>query len=320
MLSFHEPVNTDFEAVNRLIIDELKSDVILVEDIGQHLIDAGGKRLRPLLVLLMAKANNYVGTDHHRLAAAIEFIHTATLLHDDVVDVSSMRRGKKTANAKWGNAPSVLVGDFLYSRAFQVMVSMANIEVMRVISDTTNTIAEGEVQQLVNANNANITEDNYLSVIYKKTSALFEAGCELAAIISNAKDEQRTYAKRYGYHLGLAFQLIDDALDYTGDAQALGKNIGDDLAEGKPTLPLIFAMKKGSVEQRHLIAHAIECGQINQLDDIIHIINSTGALDYTMDLAKQHSQHAIESLHWLDDSDYKSALISLAEFAVFRNH
>ena len=322
MLSFHKAVETDFSAVNQLIIDQLHSNVDLVENIGHYLVEAGGKRLRPLLVLLTANALGYTerGKQHLDLAAIIEFIHTATLLHDDVVDISNMRRGRLTANAKWGNAPSVLVGDFLYSRAFQMMVAIRDMEIMQILSDTTNTISEGEVQQLVNAKDPSVSEENYLNVIYKKTGALFEAACETAAVLSEASKPQKEALKRYGYHLGLAFQLVDDALDYEGDAEALGKNVGDDLAEGKPTLPLIYAMREGNKEEAELIAQAIHEGGLDQLDTIVDIVKRSGALEYTADSARQQADLAIEQLQQLPDSPYKQAMVELAEFSIGRNH
>lgn len=327
MLPFHKAVEGDFSAVNRLIIDQLHSNVDLVENIGHYLVEAGGKRLRPLLVLLTANALGYPeklgtaqGNLHLDLAAIIEFIHTATLLHDDVVDISSMRRGRLTANAKWGNAPSVLVGDFLYSRAFQMMVRVGNMEIMQILSDTTNTISEGEVQQLVNAKDPSVSEANYLEVIYKKTGALFEAACDVAAVLSGANDEQRQALKRYGYHLGLAFQLVDDALDYEGDAEALGKNVGDDLAEGKPTLPLIYAMREGTQEQADLIAAAIREGGVEHLETIVGIVNTTGALKYTADSARKQADLAIAQLQGMPDNRFTQAMIQLADFSVGRNH
>lgn len=328
MLPFHKAVEGDFSAVNQLIIDQLHSNVDLVENIGHYLVEAGGKRLRPLLVLLTANALAYPeksspegkGSQHLDLAAIIEFIHTATLLHDDVVDISSMRRGRLTANAKWGNAPSVLVGDFLYSRAFQMMVRVGNMEIMQILSDTTNTISEGEVQQLVNAKDPSVSEENYLEVIYKKTGALFEASCDIAAVLADATAEQRQALKRYGYHLGLAFQLVDDALDYEGDADALGKNVGDDLAEGKPTLPLIYAMRKGSPAQAELIASAIREGGVEQLEAIVEIVNTTGALQYTTDSARKQADLAIAQLQHLPDNPFTQAMAQLADFSVGRNH
>ena len=318
--SFHQPVARDFEAVNQLIISHIDSDVGLVEDIGSYLIVAGGKRLRPLLVLLVAKALQYSGNKHHNLAAIIEFIHSATLLHDDVVDMSDLRRGRLTANAKWGNAPSVLVGDFLYSRAFQMMVAIGDMHIMKTLSDTTNMISEGEVQQLINVNQPDITEDVYLAVIRKKTAILFEAACETAAILSDACDDQKQQLIAYGYHLGLAFQLIDDALDYTGNAEDLGKNIGNDLAEGKPTLPLIYAMTQSSDDESRLIADSIRNGDISRLAQIVDIIHQSGALDYTLNLAKGHAASAVSALRSLPDSTYKQAMIELAEFSVDRSN
>ncbi|MGH1487238.1 MAG: polyprenyl synthetase family protein [Cellvibrionaceae bacterium] len=333
MLSFHEAVADDFTAVNQLIINQVHSDVGLVEDIGHYLIEAGGKRLRPLLVLLVARALDYNGNQQHTLAAIIEFIHSATLLHDDVVDTSDMRRGRATANAKWGNAPSVLVGDFLYSRAFQMMVAIGNMEVMKILSDTTNIIAEGEVQQLINAGDPKLSEEGYFDVIHKKTAVLFEAACETAAVLSssssvhtesNDSDSLQAQLKAYGYHLGMAFQLIDDALDYTGSSEDLGKNVGDDLAEGKPTLPLIFAMQKGSTEESTLIANTIKhsSGKVDPsvLQQIVTIIQQTGAIDYTREKAVFHVEQAKSALKVLAESKYKQSLLDLADFSISRNH
>jgi len=322
MLSFHKVVKSDFSAVNQRIIEQLHSDVDLVENIGHYLIEAGGKRLRPLLVLLISRLLNYHQQDKNNLdlAAIIEFIHTATLLHDDVVDVSALRRGRPTANAEWGNAPSVLVGDFLYSRAFQMMVAIGNMEIMAILSNTTNVISEGEVQQLVNAKNPDLDEASYFDVIHKKTAALFEGACETAAVLADASCEHRNQLRRYGYHLGLAFQLIDDALDYEGSADALGKNVGDDLAEGKSTLPLIEAMKRGNPEQAALIANAIREGGVEQLDPIIAIVHSCGALQYTNQCAREQADLAIACLQSLPDNPYRQAMIDLAHFSVGRDH
>lgn len=317
--TFHQVVASDFDAVNQLIINQIDSDVGLVEDIGQYLIEAGGKRLRPLLVLLVANAFNYSGNHHHTLAAIIEFIHSATLLHDDVVDMSDMRRGRLTANAKWGNAPSVLVGDFLYSRAFQMMVAIGDMDIMKTLADTTNTISEGEVQQLINAKQPDISEAAYLDVIHKKTAILFEAACKTASLLSETTDAQAQQITAYGYHLGIAFQLIDDALDYTGNAEELGKNIGDDLAEGKPTLPLIYAMKHSNENDCQIIADSIREGDATQLNRIVDIINASGALDYTLNLAKDHANKAIATLDILAESPHKQAMINLAEFSVARS-
>jgi len=318
MLPFHQVVKDDFAEINQLIIDQLHSNVGLVENIGQYLVEAGGKRLRPLLVLLVGNALAPNNKQRLELAAIIEFIHTATLLHDDVVDISEMRRGRLTANAKWGNAPSVLVGDFLYSRAFQMMVAIGNMDIMAILSDTTNVISEGEVQQLVNAKDPTVKEDNYLSVIHKKTAALFEAACETAAVLSGASNEQRQALKQYGYHVGMAFQLVDDALDYEGDAETLGKNVGDDLAEGKPTLPLIYAMQNSRPEQSQLIAKAIENGGVDQLDAIVAIVKETGALDYTAAQARQQVSSALLALDCLENSEYRQAMADLAQFAIER--
>jgi len=319
MLPFHHAVKDDFAAVNQLIIDKLHSDVDLVENIGHYLVEAGGKRLRPLLVLLTANALGYSGKQHQELATIIEFIHTATLLHDDVVDVSSLRRGRPTANAQWGNAPSVLVGDFLYSRAFQMMVSIGSMDVMAIMSTTTNVIAEGEVQQLVNAKNPEISEANYFQVIDKKTAILFAAACEVAAVACGANPAQREALRRYGQHVGVAFQLVDDALDYTGDAATLGKNVGDDLAEGKPTLPLIHAMRTGTPEQAELIATAIRNGDASQLPAILAIVQATGGMTYTLDCAKQQVADAIVQLACLPDNRYTAAMKELAEFSLARS-
>jgi len=323
MLPFHQAVADDFTNVNQLIIDQLHSNVGLVENIGHYLVEAGGKRLRPLLALLTANALSYPQADktqHLDLAAIIEFIHTATLLHDDVVDTSDMRRGRLTANAKWGNAPSVLVGDFLYSRAFQMMVAIGDMQIMHILAETTNIISEGEVQQLVNAKNPDVSEDVYFEVIRKKTGVLFEAACETAAVLAGAGDEQRKALRAYGHHLGLAFQLVDDALDYEGDAEALGKNVGDDLAEGKPTLPLIFAMREAPADKQTLIAQAIRDGDLDKLNEVVSIVKECGALTYTADCAQRHVEQAIEQLTVLEDSKYRQAMIELAEFAIGRNH
>ncbi|MGD8177200.1 polyprenyl synthetase family protein [Marinimicrobium sp. ARAG 43.8] len=320
MLPFHQVVADDFEAVNRRILEQLYSDVELVENIGHYLIDAGGKRLRPLMVLLTCRALNYKGRDHLDLAAIIEFIHTATLLHDDVVDTSERRRGRLTANAQWGNAPAVLVGDFLYSRAFQMMVAIGRMDIMSVLSETTNRIAEGEVQQLANAKDPAVTEADYYSVIEKKTAILFASACEVAALLSDASDAQREALRDYGHHVGTAFQLVDDALDYRGDAEALGKNVGDDLAEGKPTLPLIHAMQHGTSAQSELIATAIRAGDANRLEEILSIVETTGALDYTLQAARAQVSKARERLSLLPENAYTRAMADVADFALARTH
>ena len=318
MLPFHRVAADDFAAVNQLIIDQLHSDVPLVENIGHYLVEAGGKRLRPLLVLLCARAADYRGRNHIDLAAIIEFIHTATLLHDDVVDTSDMRRGRITANAQWGNAPAVLVGDFLYSRAFQMMVALQNMDIMAILSETTNTIAEGEVQQLVNAGDPEVSEDNYFTVIHKKTGALFEAACETAAVLAGCSADERNSLKLYGRYLGQAFQLVDDALDYRGNPEELGKNVGDDLAEGKPTLPLIYTMANGTQAQAALVREAIEQRSADKLAEIVEAIEACGALDYTMERARAAVNDAKGQLAFLADSEQKTALQQLANFAVER--
>lgn len=318
MLPFHQVAADDFAAVNQRIIDQLHSDVPLVENIGHYLVEAGGKRLRPLLVLLCSRAAGYRDGDHISLATIIEFIHTATLLHDDVVDTSDMRRGRLTANAQWGNAPAVLVGDFLYSRAFQMMVALKNMDIMSILSDTTNTIAEGEVQQLVNAGDPAVTEANYLTVIHKKTGALFEAACETAAVLADCSADERESLKLYGRHLGSAFQLVDDALDYRGNSEELGKNVGDDLAEGKPTLPLIYAMANGTAEQAALVKEAIEQKSSEKLTEIVTAIDACGALDYTFARARKEVELANEKLEFLPEGEYKTALKQLASFAIER--
>ncbi len=320
MLPFLEAIQPELERVNTTIIQRLQSDEPLVEDIGHHLISAGGKRLRPILVLLSANALHYEGDHHIELAAIIEFIHTATLLHDDVVDVSELRRGLPTANAKWGNAPSVLVGDFLYSRAFQMMVKVGSMDVMNILSNTTNTIAEGEVQQLANATNPDLGEEDYLKVIYKKTAALFEAACECGATVAGASAAQRSTLKQFGFHLGLAFQLMDDLLDYNGNSAVLGKNVGDDLAEGKTTLPIIYALQHCSEKDRALIRSAISEADASQLGSIIELVQQSGGLDYTRDAAKAHADTAIKLLDTLPETSWRKCLSDLTQFAVERSH
>ncbi|HCW90804.1 MAG TPA: octaprenyl diphosphate synthase, partial [Marinobacter sp.] len=289
----HDTVADDFRRVNELIIQRLASDVPLVEKIAQYIIESGGKRLRPLLVLLSSQAVGYRGDDHLKLAAVIEFLHTATLLHDDVVDTSDMRRGRRTANARWGNAPSVLVGDFLYARAFEMMVELQSLPVMNVLSHATAVIAEGEVMQLVNVRNPDLSEEQYMTVIHNKTAMLFEAASHTGALLAGADPEQEQALKDYGKHLGLAFQLVDDVLDYRGDADTMGKNVGDDLAEGKTTLPLIHAMAHGSEQESNLVRQAIRKGGLDDLSRVLDIVQSTGALDYTMDKAREQAGTAL---------------------------
>ena len=320
MLSFRDIVKDDFDAVNCLIIDQLHSEVGLVEQIGHYLIEAGGKRLRPLLVLLAARASGYEGQRHIDLAVIIEFIHTATLLHDDVVDTSELRRGRFTANAQWGNAPSVLVGDFLYSRAFQMMVALDNIEIMRVLADTTNIISEGEVQQLVNIGDPELSESDYLAVIGHKTAQLFKGAGQTVALLSNADATTAVALADFGWHLGIAFQLVDDALDYDSNNADLGKNAGDDLAEGKMTLPLIQAMKCGSSTQRKKLRTVIQERDVSQLPLVMDIINDTASLQYTLTVAREHIALAKRSIASLPPSQYQSAMLELADFAVDRTY
>lgn len=320
MLPFLEAIQPELERVNETIIKRLHSDEPLVEDIGHHLIQAGGKRLRPILVLLSAKALHYHEDHHIELAAIIEFIHTATLLHDDVVDVSALRRGLPTANEKWGNAPSVLVGDFLYSRAFQMMVAIGSMDIMHILSNTTNIIAEGEVQQLANARKPDLTEDQYFNVIYKKTAALFEAACICGASISLASSDQTKDLKAYGYHLGLAFQLMDDLLDYDGDSAVLGKNVGDDLAEGKATLPIIRTLSKANEQEAATISHAIANADATALETIIELVHKYDGLSYTKALAKKHAHKAIHHSKQLPDNEWSQYLAQIAEFAIERAH
>jgi len=312
-------VAADMQAVDATIRAQLHSDVPLVSQIADYIVSAGGKRIRPALVLLMANAWGYSGSDHHKLAAVVEFIHTATLLHDDVVDESSMRRGRQTANALFGNAASVLVGDFVYSRAFQMMVSVGNMRVMQILADATNVIAEGEVLQLMNMHDPDVTEERYLQVIRSKTAKLFEAATELGCLITGASESDVTAAAEYGRSLGTAFQLIDDVLDYSGDAANTGKNVGDDLREGKPTLPLIYLLQHGTAQERELVRNCIEHGDEEHFDDILDAITNSGALEYTRVKAEQASQRAILSLQGLHASEHKEALIQLANFAVHRD-
>ena len=313
-------VGADLAAVDRRIRERLHSEVALVDQVSTYIIASGGKRLRPLLVLLAARAAGYRGEHHIDAAALIEFIHTATLLHDDVVDGSSMRRGQDTANEVWGNETSVLVGDFLYSRAFQMMAQMGSLPIMHIMADATNTIAEGEVLQLLNAHDPETTEQRYLDVIYRKTARLFEVGAEVAAILAGADASLRRAMAQYGRHVGTAFQLIDDVLDYRGSSEERGKNLGDDLAEGKPTLPLIHALKKGDTEQRKLIRLAIEQGGLAELTRITEAIEATGGLEYTERLARSESSAAVAALNGIPHSDYARALRALAAFAVERSH
>ncbi|MEX2130822.1 MAG: polyprenyl synthetase family protein [Pseudohongiellaceae bacterium] len=313
-------VATDFEAVNRYIVSQLHSDVPLVENIGHYIVAAGGKRMRPVLVLLSARACGIQTNQHVQLATVIEFIHTATLLHDDVVDMSTMRRGRPTANSQWNNPSSVLVGDFIYSRAFQILVGLQNMPIMRIIADTTNKIAEGEVLQLLNKHNVDISETDYLNVIRDKTAILFQAASQCGAILAQADDVTEAAFKAFGMHIGKAFQLIDDVLDYAGDASELGKNVGDDLAEGKPTLPLIYAMHNASDTDARLIRNSLKTNGIDSLEKIIAIVNKSGAIDYTRQLAKTEIDAARICLDPLEDSPFKNALLSMAEMSINRKN
>ena len=309
-------VQADLRAVDAVIRSRLKSAVPLVDQIAEHIISGGGKRLRPILVVLAARACRIENDSHVEAAAFIEFIHTATLLHDDVVDGSSLRRGRDTANRVFGNQASVLVGDFVYSRAFQMMAALGRQPVMEVMAQATNVIAEGEVLQLMNARDPDTTEERYLEVIYRKTAMLFEAGAEVAAILAGVAPELRRSLAAYGRHLGTAYQLVDDVLDYRSNPKERGKDLGDDLAEGKPTLPLIYALKNGSEVQRAAIREAIKRGGLAQLEPVIAAIDATGGLEYAVELARQQSDEAILALASLADSSYKTGLVALARFAV----
>jgi octaprenyl-diphosphate synthase len=308
----------DLEGLDRCIVASLSSGVVLVNQVARHIVSGGGKRLRPLLVLLAARACGYQGDRHVGVAAVVEFIHTATLLHDDVVDGSDLRRGRDTANAVFGNEASVLVGDFLYSRAFQMMVGMGQLRVMEIMADATNVIAEGEVLQLMNCHDPDTDESRYFNVIRCKTAKLFEAGARVAAVLAGSDEAIETALAEYGMRLGVAFQLIDDALDYSGAVEEMGKNMGDDLAEGKPTLPLIQAMREGTTEQRDTIRRAIEHGGLEELAAIRDAIESTGALHYTARLAREQAEAAVEALEALPESVFRDALASLARIAVDR--
>lgn len=313
-------VEPQFDAVTHYILNNLGSNVPLVERIAHYIVESGGKRLRPLLVLLAANACGYKGEKHVPLAAVIEFIHTATLLHDDVVDHSELRRGKATANANWGNAPSVLVGDFLYSRAFQIMVEIGRMDVMEVISNATTVIAEGEVLQLLNQRNPDLGEDAYLQVVLGKTAMLFEAATEVGAILADASADDREAMRLYGRHLGIAFQIVDDLLDYLSDAETLGKNVGDDLAEGKTTMPLIHSMRVGSDEDKELIRHAIRQGGLEDLTPVIETVQRNGSVDYTREKAVEQVELAKSAIAGLADTSFKETLMQIADIAIERTH
>ena len=318
--SFFRPVKADFNQLNAMVIKNLDSRVPLVKEIADYLVDSGGKRLRPLLTLLTAKLFGYQGDEHIKLATVIEFLHTAMLLHDDVVDESDLRRGKKTANVKWGNAPSVLVGDFLHSRAFELMVEVGSMEVMAILSRATNIISEGEVQQLCHIKNPKTTENQYMEIITRKTATLFQAAAQSGAIIAGANKDEITAIGDYALHLGIAFQLMDDNLDYVGYSETLGKNVGDDFAEGKVTLPIIAAIRNASSEQANLIKEAVLKGGVKDLDIVVKLVREAGGLDYTEKVAAKEKRKALSCVSALPKSPYKDALEDLAEFSIKRTN
>jgi len=311
-------VSNDFEAVDALIMEQLNSDVPLIGEVGSYIVSSGGKRLRPLVCLLSANAFNYKGADHITMGAIVEFLHTATLLHDDVVDQSVMRRGKATVNTVWGNAHSVLVGDFLISRSFQMMVSVGNIALMEILADATNTISEGEVLQLINIHDPDTTEESYMKVIRYKTAKMFEVAAEAGAVVAEQDEEQVKAMGDYARHMGAAFQLADDILDYTGSAEEMGKNVGDDLAEGKPTMPLIYTINNGTAAQSATIRKAIKEGGLYNLEEIIEMVKSSGAIEYTHEYALNEARLATDALSIVPESKYRDALEGLAKLAVER--
>ena len=313
--------DSDMQNVNQLIYKQLESDVALINQLGFYIVNSGGKRLRPLLSVLAAKSVGYQGSDHLKLAAIVEFIHTASLLHDDVVDESTMRRGRQTANAMFGNSASVLVGDFLYTRSFQMMTELNSLKVLSILADTTNVLAEGEVMQLMNLNEPDTSEENYMRVIYCKTARLFEAATQLGGVLNKVDESIELALGEYGKYLGTAFQIADDLLDYTADAEELGKNIGDDLAEGKPTLPLIYALAHGNEQEKALIKGVIENADGSQvIDQILAALERTGALAYTQKRAEQEAEKAIQALAVLPESEYKEALLGLARISANRTN
>jgi len=319
IVAIRELIADDLTAVDKVILTRLKSDVVLINQIGAHIVYSGGKRMRPLIVLLAARAFGYTGDKHIELAAVVEFIHTATLLHDDVVDASDKRRNRDTANALWGNSASVLSGDFLYSRSFEMMVDVGIMRVLDILSHASNQIAEGEVLQLLNCNNPETTEEEYMKVIYRKTATLFEAGAKIGSVLVDGTAEQEAAMADYGRHLGTAFQLIDDVMDYSSSSEEMGKNVGDDLAEGKPTLPLIRAMEKGTAEQKKVIQSAIEHGGLEQIDAVTEAIKSTDAIAYTAKIAGREADKAKAALEVLSASPYRDALASLVDLSVKRS-
>jgi len=311
-------VANDMDGVNASIRAQLHSDVVLIEQMGEYIISSGGKRLRPVIAVLSARACGYEGDKHHLVAAVIEFIHTATLLHDDVVDASELRRGKETANSIWGNEASVLVGDFIFSRSFEMMVQIGSMRIMEILSGTSNKIAEGEVLQLLNCNDPDTTEQKYMQVIQCKTAKLFSSAAQIGAVLAGRPESEELALEKYGMHLGTAFQIVDDVLDYRADSEAMGKNVGDDLAEGKPTLPLIYALSQGNDEQKSILREVIKEGDRNKLEQVLTIISQTKALEYTEKMAFQEAENAKQALQCLPNSDYKTALLSLADFSVSR--
>jgi len=317
---FYALIREDMQSVDAVIRAQLRSEVILINQVAEYIVAAGGKRMRPALVLLAAGSLGYRGRQHHDLAALVEFIHTATLLHDDVVDESHLRRGRETANALFGNAASVLVGDFLYTRSFQMMVRLDRMRIMQVLSDATNIIAEGEVLQLMNCHDPNVDEASYLQVIRYKTAKLFEAAARLGAIIADATPEMENSLAAYGMHLGTAFQLVDDVLDYSGEEADTGKHLGDDLAEGKPTLPLIYVMQHGAPAEAAAVRHAIETGGRDDFPAVFAAIHATGALDHALRCARDEAEKAKNAISQLPDSQYKKALLECAAFSVERSH
>lgn len=320
MQHIRSAVASEFAQVDQLIVDQLHSDVDMVENIGHYIVDAGGKRMRPLLVLLTAAALGPCTGQHIKFAAVVEFIHTATLLHDDVVDISTLRRGRPTANAEFGNAPSVLVGDFLYTRAFQLMVQLGDADLLRHMADTTNTIAEGEVMQLVRAGDAQTTQDQYLDVITRKTAILFAAGCYGAATLAAAPPALRQRLHDFGLNLGIAFQMIDDVLDYDGNPETMGKNVGDDLTEGKPTLPLIYTLEHGTPGEQSVIRHAIEQKTADQIDDVLAAVQRCGALQFTRQRAEHYHDLALDALAVLPESEARQSLEKVTALSVHRDH
>ncbi|OOF63286.1 octaprenyl diphosphate synthase [Rodentibacter sp. Ppn85] len=321
MRAIQQLAEPDMQKVNQNILAQLDSDVALVNQLGFYIVQAGGKRIRPLIAVLAARSLGFQGDNAITCATFVEFIHTASLLHDDVVDESDMRRGRATANAEFGNAASVLVGDFIYTRAFQLVAQLESLKILRIMADATNVLAEGEVQQLMNVNDPQTSEANYMRVIYSKTARLFEVAGQTAAIVANATESQEKALQDYGRYLGTAFQLVDDVLDYSASTQDLGKNIGDDLMEGKPTLPLLHAMRHGSTEQSALIREAIEQGGKREyINEILAIMAEHKSLDYAMERAKQEAQKAVDAISILPENQYTQALISLAYLSVNRTY